>query len=86
MFNSVILTIQMEQSDIEFDMELPTNIPGGELCEKLLVIVRNFEDQVFHNIKKINLRIERSKKMLDDDQTLEDAEVWDGSIITILEV
>ena len=82
MLTSVILTVRAEQSGIEHDMELPANIPGAELCGRLLAALKNLDEQVFSTAEKINIRIERSGRLLGEEQTLEEAEVWDGSIIT----
>ena len=84
MVSSVILTVVTIQPNNEYDMELPANIPGAELCEKLLEVLKSIDGEAFNSVREINLRIERNGRLLGDDQTLEDAELWDGSIVTIL--
>ena len=84
MLNSVILTVKIERTELEYDMEFPANIPGGQLCAKLLTALNNLEYEIFRTIEKINIIIERTGMPLDEEQTLEEAEVWDGSKITVV--
>ena len=84
MLNSVILTVQIAEIDFEYDMELPANMPGRLLCDKLLSALKNIETDAFHMTETINLLIEHTQKVLEDDKTLEESGVWDGSIITVL--
>lgn len=83
MLNSVILTVKVERTELEYDMEFPANIPGTELCVKLLTALKNIESDIFRSIEKISIRVERSGELLGDEQTLESACIWDGSIITV---
>jgi uncharacterized ubiquitin-like protein YukD len=65
-------------------MEFPANIPGGQLCGDLLAALRSVENEKYRAEEKIRLRIERTGELLGDSQTLEDAEVWDGGIVTVV--
>lgn len=84
MLNSVILTVRTKGSRHEHDMEFPANIPGGQLCGDLLAALRSVENEKYRAEEKIRLRIERTGELLGDSQTLEDAEVWDGGIVTVV--
>jgi hypothetical protein len=84
MLNAVILTVRVERTDLEYDMEFPANIPGRQLCDQLLTALQNIENNIFRTVEKINLRIERTGKPLDEDETPEAAELWDGSIVTVV--
>ena len=83
MLNSVILTVRMDRMNIECDMELPAGIYGDELCAKLLMALKSIDPGTFNSIEAINIRIKRTGKLLADGDTLETAEVWDGSIVTV---
>ena len=82
--DSVILTVKDEQSGKEYDMELPIDVPGAELCKKLLSTLKNIEGEAFHTVESIVLRYGQGSKQLGVEQTLEDAEIWDGDILTIV--
>ena len=84
MLNSVILTVKIERTELEYDMEFPANIPGGLLCAKLLTALNNIEYEIFRTIEKINIIIERTGKPLGEEQTLEEAEAWDGGRVTVV--
>ena len=83
MLNSVIVTVKIKNTGIEYDMELPANMPGLELCEKLLAALKNIEYSTFRDVEKININYNYDK-YLGDGQNLEEAEIWDGSIINVL--
>jgi uncharacterized ubiquitin-like protein YukD len=85
MLNSVILTVRTGIPRHEYDMEFPANIPGGQLCGELLAALRSIENEKYRASERIRLRIERTGEMLGGDQTLEDAEVWDGGIVTVIQ-
>jgi hypothetical protein len=84
MLSSVILTVRVERTDLEYDIEFPANIPGGRLCEKLLSALKGIEGDVFRTVERIEINVERTGKPLGADQTLEDAEVWDGGVVTVM--
>jgi hypothetical protein len=65
-------------------MELPANIPGDRLCGKLLAALKNIADDAFRTVEKISLLIADTGETLGENQTLEDAGVWDGGIVTVV--
>ena len=83
MLDSVIVTVRVENTDIEYDMELPADIQGSELCKKLLEALRVIETETFKTVGEIGIFIEKSGQLLSGEQTLEEAKVWDGSIIVV---
>jgi len=83
MVDSVILTVKVERTSIEYDMELPANVPGKELCGKLLSALKNLEGVAFSGVEKISLRVMRNGRLLGDRETLETAEVWDGNTVIV---
>ena len=84
MLNSVILTVKAEWAGIEYDIEFPANVPAGDLCARLLAVLKSIEADKFSDIDKIALIVTRSGKQLGDEETLESAEVWDGNTVTVL--
>ena len=84
MIHSVILTVKIEHTNIVYDMELPTNIPGSRLCEKLLAALKNLENETFNSVEEIRIRLDQYGKLLGDDETLQGESVWDGSVVTVV--
>ena len=84
MLNSVIITIKTGCNNIEYDMELPANIQCKQLCEKLLSALININNENFSPFDNLSLVVERTGKQVGDDETLEGAEVWDGSIVNVV--
>ena len=84
MLNSVILTVKVEGEEVTYDMEFPANVPAGDLCDRLLVVFKSIDAEAFRDVERITLRMKRSGKLIGDEETLESAEVWDGSIVTVI--
>ena len=53
MLDSVLVTVRAEKTDIEYDMELPADIEGSELCSKLLEAFKVIEEEAFKAVEEI---------------------------------
>jgi len=84
MISSVILTIKINKSKNEYDMELPANMKISELSIKILESLRNLEAEIFQSVNRIGLKFYKTDSILGGDETLESAHVWSGSILTVL--
>ena len=86
MIDSVIVTVKIDNTNKEFDLELPAKMPINELSEKLIVTLDNIQDDLLYGVKEIKLKYDIEKRFLEDDETLEDAGIWDGSYLTLIKV
>ena len=84
MIPSVILTVKIDRTEQEYDMELPADMKIEELCVKLLWAFKNIENELFRTIERIRLRFNEECRFLENDETLSSAAVWDGNIITVV--
>ena len=84
MIQAVMVTIKVDRTDHEYDMELPANLKIAELSSKLLDSFKNIESDMFRTIERIKLRFDGEDRFLEDEETLESACVWDGNIITVV--
>jgi len=84
MFDSVIITLRTkDNSFISNDLDIPCKEPLKDLKGKLLEILCILDDRQFRDWHDIRFYNEKTKKLLDPEESLEEAEIWDGSILII---
>jgi len=84
MFDSVIITLRtVDNSFVSHDMDIPCKEPLKNLKGKLLEILCVLDDRLFRSWQDIRFYNEKTNVQLDPEETLEEAEVWDGSILII---
>ncbi|MBQ3347391.1 MAG: EsaB/YukD family protein [Synergistaceae bacterium] len=81
--DTFIATITNNERSIEMDMELPSRMPISELCHQLLMILKEFHEDMFTGWEKCC--IEFNSRILKNDDTLLKAGAFDGSRLTVLE-
>lgn len=80
---SVIVTIKSCDGSRYYDMQLPANMPAKALSGKILSLLRNYDPEFVRQVRGHSINAESIGRYLDDDETLEEAGIWDGSIITL---
>ncbi len=78
-----IATITNDERSFEQDMELPSNMPVSELSAQILMILKSIHEDIFSHW--VSCRLECNSKILNKDDTLIKARVFDGSIIVVRE-
>lgn len=78
-----IVTVIFGSENYETDMELPAELPVSELCRKLLDVLKNLYEGEFAGWKSCVL--EYDYRVLDDNETLMSAGVYDGSRLYVIE-
>lgn len=81
MSNSIIATVRIGETRQEADMELPADIEVGVLSIELLRTLKSAGVAELANAKRIYLYC--GKRRLQDEKTLTQNRIYDGSIITI---
>ncbi len=79
--NSIIATVKIGNTQQEKDMELPSDVEVGVLSIELLRALKSAGVAELANTKRIYLYC--GKRRLQDEKTLTQNHVYDGSIITI---
>lgn len=81
MVSHVIITLKMEDNT-ELDVEVPCQIPIQELREDLL---RGFQEKGIGGFDKVSsIRLTKGNAILQDDKSLAQLGIWDGSILTVI--
>lgn len=78
---SAIVTVRNTGGSFEKDMELPSNLPVRELSVRLLEVLRTLDYVSFGSFS--HLVLSSDGRILDAEKTLDELNVWDGSIITV---
>ena len=83
MFDSVLVTVRTRSGDFSVDLDIPSKEPLRELDGKLLEILKTLDGRLFHGWYGVTLTDAGTNKRLLPDDTLENAEIWDGSILYV---
>ena len=83
MFDSVMITLRTKDNTFSADLDIPCKEPLKELKVKLLEIFCIFDNRLFSPWQDIRFLDEKTNKQLNPEETLEEAEIWDGSILII---
>lgn len=81
MTDHVIVTL-CDDEGFEADMELPEKIPLSDLAPQLLENLKAMAPQHFSGREQI--RVKFRDRLLEENETLERAYVWDGSVLCIV--
>ena len=81
--DTFIVTVTNEERSFEQDMELPSGMLISELSSQILVILKDIHEDIFS--QWLSCRLECGNKILNKDDTLVKASVFDGSMIVVRE-
>lgn len=81
--DTFLVSVTNEELSFEEDMELPSEIPVYELCRQILMILKEIHGDIFSGWT--SCRLECSNRLLNGDDTLTKAAVFDGSRIIVRE-
>ena len=79
--DTFIATITNDERSFEQDMELPSGMPVSELSRQILMILKEIHDDIFSAWTSCYL--ESNNRLLNKDDTLLKAGVFDGSRIIV---
>ena len=79
---NVIVTLRIQPSNRQLDMELPAFAPIGQLRQQLLEVLSQADPVGFARVQRI--RLQRDGAELDADMSLAQYGIWDGSFLEIL--
>ena len=81
--DTFIATITNDERSFEEDMELPSGMPISELCRQILMILKEIHEDIFSGWSSCCL--ESNNRLLNKDDTLIKAGIFDGSVIVVRE-
>lgn len=76
-----IITVRDHTGRFDRDLELPVDLPTGMLAKKLLEVLKDIDRRTFSSFGALSLSC--GGKVLDKTKTLNELEIWDGSIIVV---
>ena len=78
-----MVTVKIVGTNTHYDMELPAGITIKELSPKLLMALKNIANKMFMGVENIRIIYDIEKRYLHESETLADAGIWDGSVISV---
>ena len=79
-----LVTLMLVDGSFEIDMELPSQLPIGDLRRRLLDIIKTLHEDELSGWQ--TCRLEYNNRVLNDDDTLLKVGAFDGSKIYMVEV
>ena len=76
-----LVTVRVESMHFQVDMEMPAKMRIKELVPKLLEVLKNYDESRFSDVSSLNLSCNNTR--LNEDASLADYQIWDGSILDI---
>lgn len=76
-----IVTIRTKDGTWEADMELPAKMKLKDVALKVLDTIKAMDEARFGELHK--LRFVYGDKLLNEEATLADYQIWDGSIVSL---
>ncbi|WP_195451471.1 EsaB/YukD family protein [Anaeromassilibacillus sp. 1001302B_160321_C8] len=83
---SIIVTVTNISKAYLYDLEVPTNITIDKLKDDIVEALNGYNPDLFLRTATTELFCNRIGRQLKADETLENAGVWNGDYITIIEV
>lgn len=82
----VIVTVRCQDSRQLYDIEMPANIPANKLAVKIKELVESVDINFTDSEYDYKINVEGLGRDLENDESLAEAGVWDGSIINLIKV
>lgn len=84
--NKIIITLLCNQKDIAIDLELDKEQLIRDCITDIVDTLENFDLRMSFNRGKARLFSERLGSQLDENVTVEEAGIWNGDYIHIMEI
>lgn len=81
--NRIIVTLKERQNLFSYDLELPLQVKVGQLKYQIVETIQALDPNVLSETVAYSLFCERIGRNLVDDETLEEAGVWNGDYLLI---
>ena len=79
-----LVTLRLEDGSFEVDMELPSQLPIGDLRRRILEVLKTLYEDKLSGWQ--TCRLEYNNRILNDDDTLLKVGAFDGSKLYLMEV
>ncbi len=83
---NIILTVTDIPKSIFYDIEVPTDLTFDKLKDDIVETLNGYNPELMLKNATTEFLCNRTGKQIQVDETLEDAGIWNGDYITIIEV
>lgn len=81
---TIIVTITDERGSFFIDVEVPIDLPMGKLKDDIVQTLNGYCPELYLVSLGTEIISKRCKKVLRDEETLEQAGVWNGDYLTLI--
>ena len=83
---NIIITVTNQNKSFFYDIEVPIGLSMKNLKDDIVEALNGYNPNLFLKTATVSLVCNRTGHILSDEETLENAGVWNGDYITIKEV
>lgn len=77
----IVITVQAENLDKIYDLEVPTNVKVRQLAENIRDVLNSYLSDKVLNQSHCILYSERLQRVLSNEETFYEAGIWNGDVI-----
>ncbi|MCI5700935.1 MAG: EsaB/YukD family protein [Lachnospiraceae bacterium] len=84
--NAIIVTVTDDRGSFYQDMEVPTDVPAAQVREEIISSLNAYRPDLRLSSYRTALGNNRYNRFFRDDETLEEAGVWNGDYLILFSV
>ena len=77
----IVVTVQAENLDKTYDLEVPTNVKARQLAANIKEVLNAYLSQNVLKERTYKLFSERLRREINDNETFYEAGIWNGDVI-----
>ena len=81
----IIVTVTDKDHNFFFDMELPTEYPVNKMCPSIVNLLNQNQSKRVFKVQGFFLGSIKKKKIISPERTLEEAGIWNGDYIIVIQ-
>ncbi len=81
----IIVTVTDKENTFFLDMELPTEYPVKKMCPSIVKLLNQNQSKKVFKVQGFFLGSSKKKKIISPERTLEQAGIWNGDYIIVIQ-
>lgn len=81
----IIVTVTDKDHNFFFDMELPAEYPVNKMCPSIVKLLNQNQSKRVFKVQGFFLGSIKKKKIISPERTLEEAGIWNGDYIIVIQ-
>ncbi len=80
----VVVTLRSDELSGSFDIEVPIDVPAGQLSDNIAEVFNNYLENPPFNDSVYQLYCDRQNRFLENTETFLEAGIWNGDVIRMI--